>query len=156
MGQKRDACSAELNVGSHTAEVGVGKEFIFGSLLWKREQKALSHSPGTILQLLSLHGRITDLAAAAVCGCRALLMNKAPVANFNAVFKILTLDKYLKNRRLKTHVNLRHKYFKGADFPLPSPRSPCARFSFSPLLSTAIHGNSQLRSRAGRESIARI
>lgn len=76
-------------------------------------------------------------------------MNKAPVANFNAVFKILTLDKYLKNHRLKTHANLQHKYFKGADFPLPSPCLPGTHFNFSPLLSGVIHGNLRLRSRLG-------
>ena len=85
-----------------------------------------------------------------------LLMNKAPVANFNAVLKILMLDKYLKDHRFKTHVNLQHKYFKGADFPLPSLRLPRAHFNFSPLLGGVIHGNSRLRSQAGRESIARI
>lgn len=35
MGQKPGACSAELNICSHTAEVDMGKEFILGSLLWK-------------------------------------------------------------------------------------------------------------------------
>lgn len=60
-------------------------------------------------------GRAAGGAGAAACP--ALLMTTAPAANSNAAFEILTLDKYLKNRRLKTHVNLQHKYFKGADFP---------------------------------------
>lgn len=81
----------------------------------------------------ALHGPAADLAGAAACGCQTLLTNKAPGANFNAVVEILTLDKYLKSHRLKTHVNLQHKCFKGAAFPLASPHLPGTHCGSSPL-----------------------
>lgn len=68
-------------------------------------------------------------------------MNKAPVANFNAVCKILTLGKYLETHELKTHRDLQHRYCKGEEFLLPFyPHLPGTRLSLSPLPSGAIQG----------------